>query len=708
MSNFLKRVNGLALQASQRSDVIIAAFMMLAITMIVIPLPTPMVDTLIGMNIAFSLLILIVAFYISHPVDFSALPPIILLATLFRLALSITTTRLILLQADAGQIVSTFGSFVIAGQVTIGLVVFFIIAIAQFLVITKGSERVAEVAARFVLDAMPGKQMSIDNDIRNGDIDATEGRRRRDRLERESQLYGAMDGAMKFVKGDAIAVLIILFINLIGGLLVGMFQHNMPFGEAIRTYSTLTVGDGLIAQIPALLISVGAGTVVTRVSSENSGDLGAEIVSQLGNSDRALGLTAFILFAIAFVPGFTPPVFLTLSAGLAVAAWAIWRKRQKLEAEEQEQSSASAAESGADSEHPSSNDYRILLSLGASLWRDTSSETLAKDIETVRYNIGRALGINVPSIGHAIDPKLDDNGFDVELDGVPVLKAQIPAGQILARSDIDMLEMLELEYTTQTVLPKRPAMHWVAAEKAATLAEAGVEYTNAEQVLCDALDHVIRHYAAELVGIQETRELLAGMEESYSDLVSEATSSLTPPQTAEILRRLVEEGVSVRPLRTLLEALAEWGPQDQDPVVLTERVRAALARRICHQHARRDRVLPAWTLTRQLEEVLFNTVQRASNNGLGGMPEPLSKSLLAQFNEQIGQPAANADRVLMVSSALRRALYEWCRRQELAVSVMAWSELATEFELQSLGSFVHPDEDTSEELSLEHAAAANQ
>ena len=265
----LAPLNRLAVLASKRSDVVIAAFMMLAVVMMIIPLPTIMVDALIAVNIAFSLLVLIVAFYVSRSVDFSALPPIILLSTLLRLSLSITTTRLILLQGDAGEIVAAFGEFVIAGEVVIGLVVFLIITVAQFLVITKGAERVAEVAARFTLDAMPGKQMSIDNDLRNGDIEPQEAKRRRSLLERESQLYGAMDGAMKFVKGDAIASLVILFVNLLGGMAIGMAKRGLSFSEASHTYSLLTVGDGLIAQIPALLIAVAAGIVVTRVASDD-------------------------------------------------------------------------------------------------------------------------------------------------------------------------------------------------------------------------------------------------------------------------------------------------------------------------------------------------------------------------------------------------------------------------------------------------------
>src|ERR1700761_4152567 len=273
---------------SRRSDLVVAALVMIAVVMMIVPLPTALVDVLIAANIAASVLILLGAFYVPHPVDFTSLPSVVLLATLFRLAITITTSRLILLQADAGEIVTAFGNFVIASNITVGLVVFLIITIAQFVVITKGAERVAKVAARFNLDALPGKQMSIDSDLRSGDIDKAEALRLRRRLGQESQLYGAMDGAMKFVKGDAIASLIIIIVNLLGGLTVGSLQHGLPLGEAAETYSLLTVGDGLVAQIPALLLSVGAGTVVTRVAGKEQGDLGSEITGQMLRDPRVL------------------------------------------------------------------------------------------------------------------------------------------------------------------------------------------------------------------------------------------------------------------------------------------------------------------------------------------------------------------------------------------------------------------------------------
>src|SRR5690554_4534149 len=414
MSAVLAKLNLVAQRAAQRSDIVIALFTVLAVIMMIIPLPTTLVDALIGINIGFSLLILVVAFYISHPVEYSSLPPIILLATLFRLALSITTTRLILLEGDAGQIVSAFGHFVIAGEVVIGLVVFLIITVAQFLVITKGAERVAEVAARFILDAMPGKQMSIDNDLRNGDIDQEEARGRRRRLEQESQLYGALDGAMKFVKGDAIAGLVILCVNLIGGLSLGMVKRGMSFGEAVNTYSLLSVGDGLVAQIPALLIAVGAGTVVTRVSSNtgHSGDLGSEIVGQLGRNSRALGLTAVILFFVAFIPGFASGVFLALAAGLGFAAFVIRRRERRLVAQaDGSVSPAMAMPAGSAAASPpeappspaphepeaptpgADEGHRVRFSLAASLAEELSQDALRWELDAARRRAGETLGV---------------------------------------------------------------------------------------------------------------------------------------------------------------------------------------------------------------------------------------------------------------------------------------------------------------------------
>ncbi|WP_110643662.1 type III secretion system export apparatus subunit SctV [Salinicola sp. CPA57] len=702
MNKFLGRLNTLARRASQRSDVVIAAFMVLAVVMMIIPLPTAMVDALIGINIGFSLLILIVAFYISHPVEFSSLPPIILLATLFRLALSITTTRLILLEGDAGQIVNAFGNFVIAGEVVIGMVVFLIITVAQFLVITKGSERVAEVAARFTLDAMPGKQMSIDNELRNGDIDNVEARRRRSLLESESQLYGAMDGAMKFVKGDAIAGLVILFVNLIGGLLIGMLEHDMPFGDAVETYSLLTVGDGLIAQIPALLISIGAGTVVTRVSSDNASDLGSEIVGQLGSNARALGLTAAVLFCAAFVPGFATGVFLALAGLLGSAAYFLRRRHLREQAAEQADQSDTdadhgasstsgdaAAESQGDASSRQADDdprqHRVMLCLGAGLADTLSLDVLREGVQAARERVERDLGIAIPSVGLRIEPGLAARRFAVELDEVPVLNGELAASRLLLDDDASTLELLELTPETEPALVGRGTWQWLPASAGTALFDAGIRYRTPDQVLEHCLERTLTRYAGDFVGIQEARALLARMETDYAELVTEAVRVVSLQKMAEILRRLVNEGVPVRSMRTILEAMVTWGPQESSSARLADRIRVAMARQICHRHARSDRVLPAWVATRPLEEALRAAQRHAEDQPLrSGLPAPLSRALGAWFQQQLAALDNDLQPVVVVAGDVRASLQQWLKQQEIDLAAMAWTEIAPEFSLQAI------------------------
>ncbi|EPC00822.1 hypothetical protein L861_13610 [Litchfieldella anticariensis FP35 = DSM 16096] len=702
MSSLLTRLNGIALRAAQRSDVVIAIFVVLAVIMMIIPLPTTVVDALIGINIGFSLLILIVAFYIAHPVDYSSLPAIILLATLFRLALSITTTRLILLEGYAGQIVSAFGNFVIAGEVVIGLVVFLIITVAQFLVITKGAERVAEVAARFILDAMPGKQMSIDNDLRNGDIDPQEARARRKRLESESQLYGSMDGAMKFVKGDAIAGLVILSVNLIGGLLIGMLKRGMSFGEAVNTYSLLTVGDGLIAQIPALLIAVGAGTVVTRVNSDQAGDLGSEIVAQLGSNSRALGLTAVILFFAAFIPGFATTVFLALAAGLGLAAWMIRRRDRRLSEDEtssepqsgpdtssdtpQKSSTETTKSAGTSEGAPQAEHHRVVLSLSTSLADALALDVLRSGLDETRRHAGSDLGVDMPSIGLNVDARMEDHHFGIQLDEVPVMKGEIPVDRVLLDDDPMHLELLEVEFISHPSLVGRRPGNWVATPDIEQLDEAGIGYRTVDQVLCHCLEQILIRYAGEFIGIQETRTLLSRMEQDYSELVGEAVRVVSLQKMADILRRLVDEGVPLRALRTVLEAMVTWGPQEQSVPRLTERVRAALARQICHRYARADRVLPAWVVTRQLEEAIRATL-RDGEGGTpksSGLPVQLSRPLNTWFQQRLDELDADMSPVVVTSSDVRPVLQQWSKRHNLDLPVMAWQEVASEFSLQSL------------------------
>ena len=695
----------LAVLASKRSDIVVAAFMMLAIVMMVIPLPAGIVDLLIGVNIAFSMLVLVVAFYIKSPVEFSSLPPIILIATLFRLALSISITRLILVDADAGAIVQTFGEFVIAGNIVVGLVVFLIITVAQFVVITKGAERVAEVAARFSLDAMPGKQMAIDNDLRNGDIDKAEAASRRKLLERESQLYGAMDGAMKFVKGDAIAGLIIVAINLIGGLMVGMFQHGMPFGEASHVYSLLTVGDGLIAQIPALLISIGAGAVVTRVTSENGGDLGSEIAGQLIADPRALSLAAALVFAMGFVPGFPTIVFLTLAVLLGGAAWMIQRRRTQAERGpefEQLEDASDEPQDVAFSEVSTNSRYRVTAWVGPALATAVPLPEFRRLVDRARKELYQDLGVDPPAVELRVDRTASDNRFRIDLEDVPVADGDIPPDHLLLGDDPVHLDLLQVPYSQGGPLLRRRKTHWVAMEHADAMEEAGIGFVAPPEALADCVGQTLRRYAAHFIGIQETREILGRMEGEYGELVKEAQRVASLQKISDILRRLVEEDVPIRNLRSILEAVVEWGPREQDPVMLAEYVRTSLARQICYRHAEMNRVISAYVLSRSVEDAVRSSVRQTAVGSLLSLPEEISRPVIAQIRQAYESSAADVTPAVLVSMDIRRHFRNLLARNDVDLPVLSYQELAPEFSVQSLASIALP----SAEERLPQAQAA--
>jgi type III secretion protein V len=679
----------LALAASQRSDVIVASFLLLAVVMMIIPLPTVLVDVLIGTNISISMLILVVAFYIAHPVQFSSLPPIILLATLFRLALTITTTRLILLDADAGRIIQTFGEFVISGSLVVGLVIFLIITIAQFVVITKGGERVAEVAARFTLDAMPGKQMSIDNDLRNGDIKQDEARGRRRQLERESQLYGAMDGAMKFVKGDAIASLIVVIVNLVGGLMIGMLQRGMSFSDAAQVYCLLTIGDGLVAQIPSLLISVGAGTVVTRVSSDQGSDLGSEISSQLFADPRALALASTILFGLGFIPGFPIAVFLTLSALLALGAFLLHRRASAAHAEQDAERShglAGAQDVGLSEQPGKGSRYRVTSWVGQDLAGSVPPAQFRLLVDRSRQDLYNDLGVDPPAVDLRVDPTSEPNTFRIDLEGVPVADGDIPTAHVLLNDDPVHLDLMSVPYVTGKPLLRQRQTIWVDEQHKPELQRAGIGFAEPAQALAECLSQTLRRYAAHFIGIQETRELLAGMEGQYSELVKEAVKVAPIQRISDILRRLVEENVPIRNLRSILEAIVEWGAREQDPVMLVEYVRSALARQICYRNAEMNRVISAIVLARSVEEAVRSAVRQTAVGTYLSMPDDAARVIIGQIRKELERGDREITPVVLATMDIRRHVRNLLARNDILLPVMSYQELAPEFTVQSLAS----------------------
>jgi type III secretion protein V len=696
----LNRLTRFLALISGRGDLVIGILVLVAVVMMIIPLPTPVVDVLITSNIAVSVLILLTAIYIVRPIEFSSLPSVILLATLFRLAITITTSRLVLLQADAGDIINAFGSFVIGGNLAVGLVIFLIITIAQFVVITKGSERVAEVAARFSLDALPGKQMSIDSDLRSGDINPAEARLLRRTLERESHLYGAMDGAAKFVKGDAIASVVVILVNLLGGFAVGTMQHGMSLAAAAETYSLLTVGDGLVAQIPALLVSVAAGTVVTRVGSEERRDLGADIIAQLVNNPRALGLAAAIVLGLAFIPGFPAPAFLAAAVAFAAAAFFVHKRalagvngadRGQGQTPDTRKVDGSASigevsKHGVAAAETSQSRARLIAFVGRELVGAVPTLGFNDCTERVRQQLLGELGVIVPPVQLCVDTAVEPYCFHIDLEGVPVAEGEIPADSLLVEGDAVDLDLHAIPYRAELKLVGQQPAFWVDRRHEAALSEAGIRFRPPLEALAECLDETLRRYAAHFVGMLETRALLATMEPEYAELVKEAQGVAPLPKIAEILRRLAEEGVPIRNLRLILEALIEWGPREQDVVLLVEYVRMALRRQICARWADRNRVIAAYVLERSVEDIVRSAVHPTTAGPFLSVSEEALRPAIESIRHLTTAQTADAKPVVITSMDVRRHVRTLLTRNEIELPVLSFQEIAPEFSVQPLAT----------------------
>jgi type III secretion protein V len=690
----LERLLPFLVKVSGRGDLVVAVLMLVAVAMMLIPLPTFLVDILITTNIAFSMLILIVALYAERPLQFSAMPSVILVATLFRLAITITTTRLILLQADAGEIVTTFGEFVVGGSIVVGLIVFLIITIAQFIVIAKGSERVAEVAARFTLDALPGKQMSIDAELRNGDIDRAQAHHLRQQLERESQLYGAMDGAMKFVKGDVMAGIIIILVNLVGGFAVGMMQHGMSAAEAANVYTLLSIGDGLVAQIPALLIAISAGVMVTRVSGdEGEGGLGSQVVSQLTGNAQALGLAAIIMFALGFVPGFPTIIFAGLALSCAAAAYLARGRSSPFEASPEKRIGESGSKPvtlrRAEAEPQEAaiallSSSPLAIRIGPGLAPDAPDTELERRVGNVRREIFTDLGIEIPAAERIVDDAMPARRLRIDLEGAPILEAEIPAGKLFVDEAPEHVDLADVSVDEGPGVAGARKSLWVDAADAAPLTRADIEVLPPLDIIGRWLAYALRQYASHFVGIQETRKLLTEAEAEYSDLVRQAQETLPLHKIADVLRRLVSENVPVRNIRLILEAIADSGQREQDVVLLTEQVRTALRRQISFRAANQDNVISAYVLQRPAEDAIRNSIQSSPSGTHFNPTGSQIQALVAHLQKAQARTEAGALPVVLASGDVRRHVRSLLAHNGILFPVLAYQELAPEFNVQPL------------------------
>jgi type III secretion protein V len=681
---------------TSRNDIVLAVLIVSIIFMMILPLPTSLVDVLIGTNMTLSAILLMVAMYLPSPLSFSSFPSVLLVTTLFRLGISIATTRLILLQGDAGHIIETFGNFVVGGNLIVGLVVFLILTIVQFVVITKGAERVAEVAARFSLDAMPGKQMSIDADLRAGTIDMDEARKRRSVVEKESQLYGAMDGAMKFVKGDAIAGLIIVAVNLLGGMLIGTMQRGLTAGEAVQVYSILTIGDGLIAQIPALFIAICAGIIVTRVQTGEGGpsnvgkDIGAQVLAQ----PRALLIASAVALGMGLIPGMPTLTFLALAAVVGTIGFVLLRGTRKVVDEKTGEITEipALAADGQPVPKPRTEGgaefaptLPLMMDVAAGLQRHFDADELNEELIKIRRALYFDLGVPFPGIQLRFNDALPENTYLILLSEVPVSQGQLRPGHVLVRDTEQNLQALQVPYDIdKPFLPGIPAL-WTEASHVPMLAAAGIPCLDAHQILTWHLAFVLKKYSSDFIGIQETRFLLTAMEDRFPDLVKEALRVMPVQKIAEIMQRLVSEDISVRNLRAVLEALIEWGQKEKDSVLLTEYVRVSLKRHISYKYSSGQNILPAYLLAPNVEETIRGAIRQTSAGSYLALDPGATKKLVENIRNTVGDIAASTRKpVLLTSMDIRRYLRKMIEQDLYELPVLSYQELTQEINVQPL------------------------
>lgn len=665
------------------SDLVLVAGVVAIIGLMILPLPMVAIDALVALNMLIGVGLLLIAIYIPAPVAFSSFPSVLLLTTLFRLALSIAITRSILLNADGGHIIDTFGNMVVGGNLIVGLVVFLIITVVQFIVVAKGAERVAEVAARFSLDAMPGKQLSIDSDLRSGLLEKDEARRRRRMLEVESQLHGSLDGAMKFVKGDAIAGIVIIVINLLGGLGVGVMMHGMSLGDAVHTYSVLTIGDGLVAQIPALLASISAGLIVTRTAGdEDDRNLGAIIARQISGEPRVTMIVGCIALGMMLVPGFPALVFLPL--GLALVGLAAWRMRERVGFLRR---LFKVPESQAELLPPDVADSDVLLPSAPLMLEVHMSALQALGSNQVRNlfrqvvgNLREEYGVPLPKPALRAGLRLPEQGYALYAYGVRIAYGVLRPGQLF--------------------LPGRAALPPAPSGEAGALVPDGVsgfpgrwvtrdgarqgKALEAPEMLHEHIRMALERHLALFVGIQETSNLSNGLSRDYPDLVREMLRVVSPQRVAEVLKRLVEERVPIRQLRDVFEAITDAASREKDIVLVAEYVRMALRRHLSYRYADDDHVLRVLVARPELEERL----RRSVHTGPAGTQLAVEPDLAARLLAQIGEHARGehgTSMVLLSSMDVRRHLRKLTEAEYADIPVLSYQELVPDLRLVPVG-----------------------
>jgi flagellar biosynthesis protein FlhA len=664
-----------------KNDLIVAFGIVLVVVMMVIPIPPRLLDILLSANISFSLIVLLVTTYIGKALDFSVFPSVLLIATLFRLALNVSSTRLILLHGYAGHVIQSFGAFVVGGSYVVGMVVFAILVVIQFVVITSGATRIAEVAARFTLDAMPGKQMSIDADLNAGLITEEEARRRRRDIEREADFYGAMDGASKFVRGDAIAGVVIVLVNLLGGFAVGVLQKGMSLGDAMQTYALLTVGDGLVTQIPALLVSTASAMVVTRAASETN--LGEELVRQLSFSPRAITVAATIIGVLALVPGLPKLPFMTIAAGIGGIAYAL-RKGEGMK-EEVEKEPPKPAETPLESVSGLLSVDPIELNLSYTLIPLVQEGGgLLDRISALRRQVASELGIVIPPIRIRDDIRLKPNSYSVKLRGVEVGRGEAMIGYMLAMDPGTASEKISGIPTKDPAfgLPAMwiPEMHRERAERA------GYTVVDPITVIITHLSEIIKAEAAEILTRQGTKELLDNLRAKEPAVVEEVVPNLLSiGEVQRVLQALLKEGISIRDLPAILEAIGDYARSTKDPEILAEHVRRRLSRFIS-QIFSQEGVIYAILLDPELEDEIANGLMKTEDGISVSIPPDIAQKAIKDMGSVYEEAVTKGKSpVVLTSGKARLGARKLFERFFRRLPVLAFEEISPGVRIESVG-----------------------
>ena len=669
------------------SDVLIAVAIVMIVIMMIIPLPTILLDILICLNITIALLVVMSAIYNVEALDLSVFPSLLLITTLFRLALNISSTRLILLDGFAGEVITAFGNFVVGGNAVVGFIVFVILVVVNFIVITKGSERVAEVSARFTLDAMPGKQMAIDADLNQGAITDAEAKRRREKVQRESDFFGAMDGASKFVKGDAIAAIVIMIINIGGGFVIGMLQRGMDASQALQTYTLLTVGEGLVAQIPALLLSTATGIIVTRSAAE--GNLGSDLVKQLFNNARIFMILSGVLLFLAAMPGLPGVPFFVLAALCGFIAWNLYRGQAVQQEVQQVEQKAKAKKEATTPE----NIVSLLqvdpmeLEIGYSLIPlvDTGQGgDLLDRIVMIRRQCALELGLVVPTIRIRDNIQIKPNAYIIKLKGIEIARGELMLDHYLAMNSGTVFEEVP---GIETVEPAfgLPAL-WISENEREQAELNGYTVVDAVSVLATHLTEVIKQHADEILGRQETQNLLDNLRKTNGALVDEVVPNLlTIGEVQKVLASLLHERISIRDMGTILEVLADYGTATKDTEILTEYVRHAMARHITQQNVQNG-MLPCITLDPALENKVAGSVQRTDHGSYVSLDPDSMQRLLAALQEELKKLTDQGYQpIVLTSPTVRPYFRDLVERSVPGIIILSHAEIEQNVEIQILG-----------------------